>query len=150
MKNLYAVKLVVLCLFVATAASSQKPVPVQQSDKPLLLSQFPDKSECNVSALKNMFSSRSNDNVSIELGKLVFTGQIIEKVQQSPQVLSMNIRSSNISGAVFNLSVITMPDNTQKFIGQIINPKAGDVLVLMEENNRYILEKKPLKFFMTD
>ena len=149
MKNLYAVRLAALFLFVTTTVYSQKPVSVQP-DKPLVFSQFPDKSECNITSLKNVFSSRSNDNISIELGKFVFTGQIIEKVQQSPQVLSMNIRSSNLSGAIFSISIITLPDNTQHFTGRIINPQAGDVLVLTEENNRYFLQKKSLKFFMTD
>ena len=48
------------------------------------------------------------------------------------------------------LPIITLPDHSQKFTGQIINPQAGDVLVLTEENNRYFLQKKSLKFFMTD
>jgi len=148
MKNLYAVRLAALFLFVTSSVYSQRPVSVQP-DKPLVFSQFPDKSECNIASLKNVFSSRSNDNISIELGKFVFTGQIIEKVQ-TPQVLSMNIRSTNLSGAIFSISIITLPDNKQKFTGQIINPQAGDVLVLTEENNRYFLQKKPLKFFMTD
>jgi hypothetical protein len=150
MKSLYAVKLVVLCVLIATVANAQRPVSEQLPDKPLQFSQFPDKSECNVASLKNIFSSRSNDNISLQLGKFQFTGQVIEKVQQSPQVLSMNIRSSNFSGAIFNISIITMPDNSQKLTGQIINPKSGDVLVLTEVNNRYFLEKKLLKFFMTD
>ena len=149
MKSLYAVKLVLLCVLIAPVANSQQPVTAQP-DKPLLFSQLPDKSECNVASLQHIFTSRSKDNISLQLGKFQFAGQIIEKVQQSPQVLSMNIRSSNFAGAIFSISIITMPDKSQKFTGQIINPKSGDVLVLTEENNRYFLEKKLLKFFMTD
>jgi hypothetical protein len=152
MKNLYVAGLVVVCSLVMLTTSAQRPVAVKQHlpDKPLQFSSLPDKFECSLPILEKAASSRAAEKVSLQFGKFVFTGDVMERVQQSPDVVSINIRSTNFPGALFNISVQTQPDNTQVIRGCVINPQSGDVLILTQENNRYYLQKQSQKFFMTE
>ena len=78
------------------------------------------------------------------------TGEVIARVQRTENLQSINIRSTNYPGALFNISIITQADNSKKISGRIIHPQSGDVLILTEENNRYFLRKQSVKFFMTE
>lgn len=152
MKNLNAVGLLVACIFVCQSISAQQQ-PITQKpalNKALTLSQLPSKLECNTPALKKLSSTRISEKVALALGNYEFAGEIVDKTQQTPGVLSMNIRSTNIPGAFCTVSVITAADNTQKLIGRIINPKSDEVLVLTEEDNRYFWVKKPKEHFMVE
>lgn len=150
MKNFYAAGLLVVCLVLTHIATAQVTLKQHIPDKPLQFSQLPEKFECNLEALNKVSASRTSEEISLQLGKLTFTGQVAERVQKSPGVESINIRSTNFPGALFNISIHNQPDHTQKITGRIINPQSGDVLVLVEENNRYYLQKVPQKFFMTE
>ena len=152
MKNLCAVGLLVACILAFQSITAQQPV----TQKPVLntkaytLTQLPQKLPCNVTALQKLSLRARLENVTMPFGDFEFTGQVIDKVQRSAGVLSMNIRSTNIPGAMFTISVITDANNTQKMVGRIINPKSDEVLVLTEENNQYFLVKQPREFFMTE
>lgn len=152
MKNLYAAGLIVVCSFSGITTKAQTPVAVKQQlpDKPLQFSSFPDKFECNFSVLENLGTARATEKVSFQFGKTVFDGNITERVQASPTVTSINIRSTSFPGALFNLCIQVQPDNTKLLSGRIINPQSGDVLVLVREDGRYFLQKQPQKFFMTE
>ena len=152
MKNLYATGFLVVCLFVSTIAFAQEPTLVKQHipDKPLLFAALPDKFECTLPELEKASASRTSDKVSLKFGKFIFDGEIIARVQRSANVESINIRSTNYPGALFNISIITEADNSKKISGRIIHPQSGDVLILTEENNRYYLRKQQQKFFMTE
>jgi len=152
MKNLYVAGLIVVCSFIGVTTKAQSPVAVKQQlpDKPLQFSSLPDKFECNFSTLDRLSTSRATEKISFQFGKVVFDGDITERVQASPTVTSINIRSTNFPGALFNLCIQVQPDNSKILSGRIINPKSGDVLVLVRENDRYYLQKQPQKFFMTE
>jgi hypothetical protein len=152
MKNLYVAGLIVVCLFITAAANAQTPITVKQQlpDKPLQFSQLPEKFECSLPELQQAASSRTANNVSLKFGKLNFDGEVVDRIQRADNVMSMNIRSTNFPGALFNIAITTQPDGTQKITGRIINPKSGDVLILTQENNRYYLTKQSQKFFMTE
>jgi hypothetical protein len=152
MKTICIAGLLVVCLFTTSAVNAQLPVSVKQqpADKPLQFSHLPEKFECGLSELQRAASFRTTENITFRFGKLTFTGQVVDKIQRSANVMSMNIRSTNFAGALFNISIITQPDNTQKISGRIVNPHSGDVLILTEENNRYYLQKQSQKLFMTE
>ena len=152
MKNLYTAGLLVVCSLFACTTSAQPTIAVKQQipDKPLQFSSLPDKFECSLPILEKAVSSRATEKVSLRFGKFTFTGDVMERVQQSKEVVSINIRSTNFPGALFNISVQTQPDNTRIINGCIINPQSGDVLILTQENNRYYLQKQQQKFFMTE
>jgi hypothetical protein len=152
MKNLYATGLLVVCLYFSTSTKAQDATLVKQHipDKPLLFAALPEKFECTLPELEKASASRTTDKVSLQFGKFIFTGEVIARVQQSEHVQSINIRSTNYPGALFNISITTADDNSKHISGRVIHPQSGDVLVLTEENNRYFLRKQPQKFFMTE
>jgi hypothetical protein len=152
MKNLYATGFLVVCLFVSINVAAQDPSLVKQQipDKPLLFAALPEKFECTLPELEKASASRTDDKVSLQFGKFIFTGKVIARVQRSENVQSINIRSTNYPGALFNISITTQADNSKTISGRIIHPQSGDVLILTEENNRYFLRKQPQKFFMTE
>jgi hypothetical protein len=151
MKNLCAAGLLVAC-FAFQSISAQQPV----TQKPVLnkatfsLTQLPHKLECNFPALQRLSATRKLENVTLPLGNFEFTGQVVDKVQRSSGVVSMNIRSTNFPGSLFTVSVITEADHTQKLVGRIFNPNSNEVLILTEENNRYFLVKQPRELSMTE
>lgn len=153
MKNLYATGFLVVCLLGSTIAFAQDPDPLIKQHipgKPLLFAALPEKFECSLAELEKASTSRANDKISFQFGKFVFTGEIITRVQRSENVESINIRSTNYPGALFNISIFTEADNTKTIRGRIIHPQSGDVLILEQENNKYFLRKQPQKFFMTE
>jgi hypothetical protein len=152
MKNLNALGLLVVCICAFQSISAQQQ-PINQKpvlNKALTLAQLPQKLECNLPALKKLSSTRLSDNVALTLGNYEFAGEVIDKVQHTTGVVSMNIRSTNMPGAFCTVSLITQADNSQKLIGRIINPKSDEVLILTEENNRYFWVKKPKAHFMVE
>jgi hypothetical protein len=152
MKNLYATGLLVVCLYLSTNAKAQNATLVKQQipDKPLLFAALPEKFECTLPELEKASASRTTDKITLQFGKFVFAGEVTARVQRSENVQSINIRSTNYPGALFNISITTGADNSRHISGRIIHPQSGDVLVLTEENNRYFLRKQPQKFFMTE
>jgi hypothetical protein len=151
MKNLCAAGLLVVCVVAFQSINAQQPAIAKPGvAKTLSLTQLPQKLECTFPALQKFAAFRKSETVSLPVGDFQFTGQVVDKVQHAPGVVSMNIRSSNIPGAIFTVSVITEANNTQKLVGRIINPQSDEVLVLTEENNRYFLVKQPRSLFMTE
>lgn len=152
MKNLYATGILVVCLFASTVTTAQDPSIVKQQipDKPLLFAALPEKFECNLPELEKASNSRTSEKINLQFGKVLFNGEVIDRVQRSNNVESINIRLSNYPGALFNISITTQDDNSKKMSGRIIHPQSGDVLILTVENNKYFLRKQPQKFFMTE
>ncbi len=152
MKNLYAAGFLAVCLFLSTVVTAQEPPLIKQHipDKPRLFATLPEKFECTIPELEKASTSRTSDKVTLQFGKFTFTGEVVDRVQRSERVESINIRSTNYPGALFNITIFTQSDRSKKISGRIIHPQSGDVLILTEENNRYFLRKQPQKFFMTE
>lgn len=153
MKNRYLSGLLGVCIISVVAAKAQEPVPVKQQtpDKPFIFSQLPERSICTPAELQELFRSNSSTSIAIHLsgGKLL-RGVISEKIERSPGVTSINIKLSDYPGALFNLSQNAQPGQSPVIKGRIIHPQAGDVLVLTQEKDQYLLQKKAQKFFMTE
>jgi hypothetical protein len=152
MKNLYAVGLLVACNFAFQSISAQQQTINQKPvlNKAVTIGQLPPKLACNTFTLQRLSTLRIADKVDLELGDYAFSGELVEKVQAAAGLVSMNIKSTSMPGALCTVSVITQPDSTQKLVGRIINPKSDEVLVLTEENNRYFWIKKPRQYFLVD
>lgn len=152
MKSLCTVGLLVACTFAYQLVTAQQKPVIQKPvvNKTFTLAQLPQKLECSFPAPQKLSAIRKAENVSLLLGNFEFTGHVIDKVQRSPGVVTMNIRSTNFPGALFTVSVITEADNTQKLVGRIINPQSDEVLVLTEENNKYFFVKQERRLFMTE
>lgn len=151
MKNLLTVGLLVACLVASPCIFAQQPVSKPTGiDKTFVIAQLPKKIECTFPALQKIPNARVADNISMQMGDVQFTGQVVEKVQHAANLLSMNVRSTNFAGAFCTISVITEADHTQKLVGRIFNPQSDEVLVLTEENNRYFWVKQPRQFLLTE
>lgn len=153
MKNLYP-GLVVFCLlsFPAIAQETQA-VAVKQHipDKPLLFAKTPDKLECDPGQLQQIFAAAIHDTITVRFSRhFTFKGIVSEKVQQSTELLSVNVQSLNFPGALLNISLLTLPHTTQQIRGRIIHPQRGDVLQLTRENDKYFLVKRSQKFFLAE
>jgi hypothetical protein len=152
MKNQNAVGLLVACIFAFQSISAQQQTITQKPvlNKATSIGQLPPKLACNTFTLQKLSTLRISDKIDLELGDYGFSGQLVEKVQHTAGLVSMNIRSTSMPGALCTVSVITQPDNTQKLVGRIINPQSDEVLVLTEENNRYFWVKKSKQYFLVD
>jgi hypothetical protein len=149
-------KLLFLVLILQTASvslSAQTAAPVKSlnPEKPLIFSGLPERFESNATVFRQLFGASLNDQVSISLTRnITFRGTIAARVQRDPNVLSVNVLSSNFPGTLLNISLITNPDKTEKIIGRFLNPRNGDVLVIDQQNERLFISKDSQKFIMTE
>lgn len=148
MKNLCPLGLLVACFLAAQSLSAQ-PVTKPGLDG-AAFTKLPGRIEFAQHALRKIPTAKLQEKISLQFGDVTFAGQVVEKIQRSPEVLNMNIRLTNYPGALLTLSVVTDEDKTQRLVGRIVNPQADEVLVLTEENNRYFFVKQPKQFFMTE
>ncbi|MFT3933220.1 MAG: hypothetical protein QM726_06365 [Chitinophagaceae bacterium] len=135
----------IICLLFTLAAHSQSEPPINQrpTEKPSLFNLLPEKISCSETALRNIFSMQLNNTVSVELSQfLKIEGAVIAKVAVSADQLSINIRCSNYKNALLNISRITEADGHYTYIGRMVNPQQGDVLLLWQENGQYSLIKQ--------
>lgn len=143
----------VVCLLLTRSASAQQHIQVEQQSetKTAVFTKFPGKFEVDADQLRQLFSANIKDSVTIQLSRQhQFRGVVLDKVQQSPNVTSINIRSLQHSGALMHLSLNTAPDAAQPIRGRIIHPRKGDVMVLTLENKKYFLVKEEQQFFLAE
>lgn len=131
-----AVSAVLLLLsFACTAQVAVKQHPVE---KPALFAALPEKFSCSAIVLQNLFTSTVNGRVNASLNnQLQLSGTVLEKVAVSAQQVSINIRCSNFNDALLNISRITLDNGNYKYVGRLVNPGYGDVLLLWEEKGQY-------------
>lgn len=151
MKKLYAFACMALLLCVNEAISQVTPPLNQQiSNKPLLFASLPQKLECNLEEIDKLFMSEPAQKLQLQLNNhLQLDGVVAEKIQQSPEVLSINFRSINYSGALFNISRI-IQNGTIRYTGRIVNKENGDVLTMVKDKEKYYFTKSPQQFTMVE
>ncbi len=130
----------IACMMMAVHAKCQPIAPLNQhpAAKATLFNQLPEKISCSANSLKTIFQSALNSNIAVTMGPaLKIEGLVLAKVAVSPEQLSINIRCSNYEDALLNISRITEADGSFTFIGRIVSPRHGDVLLLWLENGQY-------------
>jgi hypothetical protein len=136
------------CLLSAQTGPSMKSI---NPEKTMIFSGLPERFECSITVMRQLFAASLNDEISIPLTRnLTFRGSVATRVQRDPNVLSVNILSSNFPGTLLNISRITNADKSEKIIGRFLNPRNEDVLVIEQENNRLYITKDLQKFVMTE
>lgn len=151
MKIFYSGLVVFLC--VSSSAKAQQAISVQQhrTVHPAVFQNLPNSFEADQSAIRKAFSAAIGDTVRIQLSRRhAFTGVVIDKVQQSPTLLTINIRSFQFSGAMMHISLNTAPGVEQPLRSKIIHPKKGDVMVLLQENDKYVFRKEEQQFLLAE
>jgi hypothetical protein len=120
-------------------------------EKPFLFARFPENFQCDEKSLHKLFNAEVDDQITFPLpGNQAFRGIVSTKVQRAPNVLSVNILSSNFPGTLLNLSLITQSDKSEKIIGRFLNPKNGDVLVIEQHEKKYYITRDLQKFVMSE
>jgi hypothetical protein len=145
MKYLQLPGFCLLVLFSCATASAQNKIPVNEPDlnKPKLFTNLPDKIPVDISLLQSLLTTETGKKVSLRLAANArnFDGEVVSKADDN-RIQSVVIRSGNFNGATFTLSSSTQPNGTVKFTGRIISFQHGDLYVLENQNDQYILVKK--------
>lgn len=153
MKSRYLAVFLGVFIVSAVAAKAQESLSVKQQlpDKPFIFTQLPERSICITEELQALFRASLSASVNIHLtGSSILRGEVTSKIQRSTGITSINIKLSDYPGALFNISLNEQPGHLPEMNGRIVHPQAGDILVLIRENNQYYLQKKLQKFFMIE
>jgi hypothetical protein len=150
MNNLKFLGLCLSCFLVCTRVSAQNKASFNSFDntnKPTLFSQFPDRIAISTKDLDALFTgAEESPSLSIQSADkktFTFSGKLIPTASKyDSKIRTLIIRSSNFSGATLTLSSSTLPDGTVEFSGRIISFKHGDLLILQREKGEYYLIKK--------
>ena len=151
MKKLYAFACMAV-LLCANKAISQVTPPLNQqfSDKPLLFASLPQKLECNLEEIDRLFMADPSDQLSVHLNNhLQLSGTVVEKVRKSPEILTVNFKTSNYAGALFTISRI-IQNGVIRYSGRIISKDNGDVLIMVKENDKYFFTKMSQRYVMVE
>jgi hypothetical protein len=136
-----------LLFIVAFPASSSAQERKENKDKSLgksSIKNIPDKTPVSTSELQSIFRKKQGETISVRFNDdLIVTGTIQEKVQHNSGTTSINFKSPDYPGVLFNFSS-QKKGNGEEFIqARIISRQSADALVLIKENNRYFLKHTP-------
>lgn len=140
-------------LFIASVATAQNLPPINQHPvpKPALFAAVPNQFAVSTSLLQQLFLKEKNAAVSARLhSSLAIEGYVLEKVMVTGQQLSINIRCTNLSNALFNISQLTQADGSIVYTGRLLNPASGDILLLQPLNGGYAFIKQQQLHTMVD
>lgn len=111
-------------------------------EKPKLFNNLPEKFTVGKLFLQQLFAGEINSiSIPVSNGALL-QGEVVERVQKNPNVMSINIKLTNYDNALFNVSRIILSDLSVSYTGRVINIKNGDVLLLNRENEQFYLTKE--------
>jgi hypothetical protein len=128
------------CMLFALNSNCQQTPPLNQHpvEKPSLFNQLPARITCPPAALQNIFSTSVGSNIIVAISSdMKLEGTVLAKVAVTPEQLSINIRCTNFQDALLNISRITEADGSFSYIGRIVSPRHGDVLLLWKQNGQY-------------
>jgi len=151
MKQRYAIACIAVLLYTSSVRSQvTPPINQQVADKPLLFSSLPQKLECNLEEVDRLFMSEPAQKLQLRLNDhLQLEGVVADKVHRTPEILSINFKLVNYSGALFNISRI-IQNGTIRYSGRIINKDNGDVLMMVKENDKYYFTKMSQRYTMVE
>ncbi len=112
------------------------------AEKPKMFDRLPEKFNVSQLSLDHLFTTQ-NPAVSVPVKDgLSLEGFIVEKVQQNPNVISINIRLSGYDSSLLNISRIMESDLTVSYNARVMNIKSGDILLLKKENNQFYFTRE--------
>ena len=114
-----------------------------QPEKAKLFERIPSRFAVVSSAFEKIFSFKLNEKVVLPLGTNTFLeGTVTEKVQQSPEVTSVNIIASNYQGALFTISRIAIPGQPVTYTGRLVSLKHGDAFMMTMQGKELVFAKQ--------
>ena len=149
MKNIRATMLCEgLALFNLVATSQEQKVPLNEPDynKPLLVSNLPDKIPVNTENINNLLNAPVGRNAQFRLtedNSVQFAGEVVSTASKyNNSIQSVVIRSDSYNGARLTISKITNADGSIRYSGRIISFKHGDLYELENQDGQLVLVKK--------
>ena len=84
-----------------------------------------------------------NTDLSSDAKTVAFEGKVISAVSKyDDKVQTVVIRSTNYNGATLSISKVTGDDGTIKYNGLLMSFQAGDLYVLKQKDDGFVLLKK--------
>jgi hypothetical protein len=147
MKTILQSGLFIALLFLFSSLRSQTlPELTRQQpekEKAKLFERIPSRFAIGSSAFEKIFSFRINEKVVLPLGAGSFLeGTVTEKVQQSPEVTSINIIASNYQGALFTISRIAIAGQPVSYAGRLVSIKHGDAFMMTMQGKELVFAKQ--------
>jgi hypothetical protein len=139
--------LLIALLLGGLAASAQKRAPLREPDmsKPLLFAAQPNAAPINPDRLDYLLELPVGDTLSFWLTPaLRLQGVVLSHADgQDKGLKSVVIRSSNLGGAIFNLSR-RQTGAVAEYNGRLLSHDHGDAFEIVCEGGKYRLEKRRL------
>jgi len=147
MKNL-TTAVVLLLITSCNFAFAQKS---EKSSKEIF-SKFPVQINIPQNLLNTTMNAKSGESVAISFNSdFTFNGVVLSNEKVFYNLQTVIIKSPAFDNALFQLSKITNPDQSESFVGRIINVESSDAyLIAKDDTNNYKLEKIELKSILQD
>ena len=149
MKNLRTIAVcVTISLYSLCTAAQNTDIPINEPDhnKPQLFKLLPDNIPVNIDHINTLLDYQVGSAVSLNLSaasSFQFEGNVISSVSKyENSIHSVIIRSTNYPGARFTLSRVTDKQGNISYTGRILSMEHGDVYVLKNINNQFMLVKR--------
>lgn len=134
---------IILLLLTQALFSQDSRANKDQSAGRSSISRLPEKMPVSTSQLQSVFNYRQGDQVKLFLNdSFQVEGVVTERVVRQSGVISVNIKSPQYPGVLFNFSR-QKEDGSDKIQARILDPKTKDALVLFRDNNQYFLKQTP-------
>ena len=143
MKTILLITLLAITAFPPSSLAQEKKEDKEKSQGKTSLKDIPDKSLVSTTELQSIFHKKQGEIISVRFNEdLVVTGTIQEKVKHNSGTTSINLKSPDYPGVLFNFS--SQKKGGEELIqARIISRQSPDALVLIKENNRYFLKHTP-------
>ena len=148
MKSLSKTMLLLLLILSGATVYSQGTT----NSQPKIFSNFPEEFALSATTLRDAFTSRNGDNVTLHLSSTFsFTGVVLSNEVKYSNLRSIIIKSPYFNNAIFHLSQITNDDNSISYVGRIINPDAFDgYMIRKDAAGNYAFKKFETKNILQD
>ncbi|HMJ47450.1 MAG TPA: hypothetical protein VK498_08975 [Ferruginibacter sp.] len=147
MKSLSKTMLMLLLILSAATGFSQG----TSTPNLKIFENFPDEIALSATTLRDAFTSRNGDNISLQLGNnFNFTGVVLSNEIKYTNLRSIAIKSPSFNDAVFHLSQITNEDNSITFVGRIYTNAFDGYEIKKDVAGNYIFRKFETKKILQD
>jgi hypothetical protein len=152
MKNLKILGGIVICMLsLKTAAQPKAPLNEFPAEKPLLFADLPSTFNVSQPTIEKIFAGSASGNIKLNIdNSKTIEGVIVERLQRSPAVTTVNIKFPQYQQALFTLSRITSAGNPAVYTGRVVHISYGDALILKQEPDRIYFVKEKQSLLMVE
>jgi hypothetical protein len=150
MKNLRTLVLCTCLMLFSLFSTAQVPnVPINEPNynKPRLFDNLPAVIPISIGKLNSLLNSNLGTNINTTLStdavSAPFQGNVVSVSRNDDsRIQSVTIKSTNYNGATLSISRVTADDRTITYNGRLMSFQHGDLYLLQQKDNGFILVKK--------